>query len=136
MCATNSLTIASMNCQGLGDMKKRRDVFHYLRNKNYSIYLLQDTHFDAKLEQYVKSEWGYTCHFASYNSSSRGVAVLFNNNFEFSVTKVQKDVNGNYIFVSVKMFDKEVVIVSLYGPNQDVPQFYVDLEKHFERNGM
>ena len=134
MCAT-SVTLSSMNCQGLGDMKKRRDVFHYLRNKNYSIYLLQDTHFDSELEQYVKSEWGYTCHFASYNSSSRGVAVLFNNNFEFSVTNVQTDVNGNYIFVSVKMFDKEVVIVNLYGPNQDVPQFYVDLEKRLKEMG-
>ena len=72
------ITVASMNCQGLGNMQKRRDVFHYLKQKAFSIYCLQDTHFDKKLENYVSSEWGYRCFFASYKTNSRGVAVLLN----------------------------------------------------------
>ena len=43
---SNTVKIVSVNCQGLSDPRKRRDVFHYLRQKSYSIYLLQDTHFD------------------------------------------------------------------------------------------
>jgi hypothetical protein len=35
----------------------------------------------------------------------------------------------------VKMFDKDIVIANLYGPNQDVPQFYVDLEKRLKEMG-
>ena len=81
----DSLKIMSLNCQGLGDQKKRRDVFHYLRDKKYSIYCLQDTHFEEKTEKYIQSEWGYKAFFASYRSNSRGVAVLFNNNFEFKI---------------------------------------------------
>jgi len=118
-----------MNCQGLGDMKKRRDIFHYLRNKNYSIYLLQDTHFDSKLETYVKSEWGYTCFFASYKTNSRGVAVLFNNNFEFKIKEVYKDLGGNYLLVHVNMLNTDIIITCVYGPNKDEPQFYISLEK-------
>ena len=75
---TNTVKVVSMNCQGLADPRKRRDVFHYLRDKLYSIYLLQDTHFDPKLENCIRAEWGYKCYFSSYNSSSRGVAILFN----------------------------------------------------------
>ena len=73
----SSVKIISMNCHGLADPHKRRDVFHYFRKKSYSIYLLQDTHFDPKIENCIRAEWGYKCHFASYNSSSRGVAILF-----------------------------------------------------------
>ena len=73
----DSITILSLNCQGLGNIRKRRDVFHYLKKKSCSIYCLQDTHFSTKLETYVKAEWGYNCFFASYSSNSRGVAVMF-----------------------------------------------------------
>ena len=90
------ITISSLNCQGLGNMYKRRDVFHYLKQKSYSIFCLQDTHFDKKLENYIQSEWGYKCYFASYRTNSRGVAILFNNNFEFKVNKVERDEGGNY----------------------------------------
>lgn len=132
----SSVTFASMNCQGHGDAKKRRDVFQYLRSKAFSVYLLQDTHFNPKLENYILAEWGYKGFFASHNSSSRGVAVLFNNNFEFSVEKVKKDLNGNYIFVAAKILDKRVLIVSIYGPNKDNPEFYLALERKIREIGI
>ena len=132
---TNTVKVVSMNCQGLADPRKRRDVFHYLRDKSYSIYLLQDTHFDPKLENCIRAEWGYKCYFASYNSNSRGVAILFNNNLEFSVNKVYKDIAGNYIFATVRIMDKEFVIVSLYGPNRDNPEFYAELQERISEVG-
>jgi exonuclease III len=128
MATENNVTICSMNCQGLADAKKRRDVFHYLKTKGFSIYLLQDTHFNTKLENYIRSEWGYICHFASHNSSSRGVAILLNNNFEFQVKKVVKDPGGNYILILIKMINKEFLICNVYGPNRDDPDFYIKLK--------
>ena len=133
---TESLTFASMNCQGLGDMTKRRDVFHFLRLKKYSIYLLQDTHFNIKQEKYIESEWGYNCYFASFKSNSRGVAVLFNNNFDFKIKNVIKDPKGNFIIININTLEKDLAIVSLYGPNNDNPQFYIDFEKHLIDNGI
>jgi len=126
--------IASVNCRGLGDVNKRRDVFHYLREKNFSIYLLQDTHFSPSMEQCIKNEWGYDSLFASFNTNSRGVAILFKNNFEYKLIKVVKDINGNWIFAHVKINDKDFLIVSVYGPNDDNPIFYVDLEECVKKN--
>ena len=37
------ITVASVNCRGLGNVQNRRDVFHYSRQKRYSIYFLQET---------------------------------------------------------------------------------------------
>ena len=134
-----SIVISSLNCQGLGDMRKRRDVFHYLRKKSHNIYCLQDTHFDNKLEKYVKSEWGYSCYFSSYQSNSRGVAILFNNNFEFKVKHVERDTNGNYIIILFTAMEKDILLVNLYGPNRDNPEFYVNISekiRQYDKNGI
>lgn len=125
----------SLNCQGLGNRQKRRDVFHYLKQKDYSIYCLQDTHFENKMEKYVNSEWGYKAFFASFRSNSRGVAILFNNNFEFQIKRVKRDTNGNYIIIHFCAMEKEFVLVNVYGPNKDNPQFYKELSELIKNNG-
>lgn len=125
----SNIDVLSMNCQGLGDVKKRRDVFHYLKRKAYSVYLLQDTHFEKKIENYIRAEWGYDCYFASFSSNARGVAILLNNNFEFKVNRVYRDEGGNYLLLSINTMEKDFLIVCLYGPNRDDPTFYSKLKE-------
>lgn len=48
------LKILTAYCQGLGDYKKKRiHVLNYLNDKNYDIYLLQDTLFKSDEEQNI-----------------------------------------------------------------------------------
>ena len=123
------MKVASVNCRGLGDFYKRRDIFAFLREKDCSIYLLQDTHFSNKIEDRVKREWGYDAYFSSFSSNSRGVAILVKNDIEYKFISITKDINGNYLILRVKIFDKEIVIVNVYGPNADTPDFYIHLEE-------
>ena len=118
------ISIASMNCRGLANAAKRRDVFHFLRGKDYSIYCLQDVHFVKDMEKMVRAEWGLDCYFSSYKSNARGVAVLFNNNFEFKVKHCKIDMNGNMIVIDMVINDCEITLINLYGPNTDDPMFY------------
>ena len=97
----NYISFVSMNCQGLSNMDKRSYTFNFLRNKNYSVYFLQDTHFTTKEQNYIRTQWGFECYFSNYSSQSRGVAILFNNNIEFKVLKVTKDENGNKLILDV-----------------------------------
>ena len=120
----SSLKILSVNCQGLGDHSKRKDVFNYLRAKNYNIYCLQDTHFTVENEKNIRSLWGFECFFSSFNSNSRGVSVMFNNNFEFKVLKEKKDVNGNYLVLDLIVDTLKLTLVSIYAPNTDCPNFF------------
>ena len=126
----DNIKICSLNCQGLGDLKKRRDVINYLRNLKYSIICLQDTHFTKGIENIVQNEWGYKAFFNSYNSRSRGVAILFNNNFEFKINKIFRDQTGNVLIVDIKLSNKSITLINIYGPNKDTPDFYSDLEKN------
>ena len=65
------LKILSFNVQGLGEIKKQKDVFNYLQDKNFDILCLQDTH------QIKKNRWEGNCYFsAAPQSNARGVAIF------------------------------------------------------------
>lgn len=129
----SNISITSANVQGLGNCIKRCDVFQFLRQKQHSVYFLQDCHFVKKQEKQLRAEWGYECFFASNTSQSRGVAVLFNNNFDFKAKTVIRDICGNYIIVIINTMDKDIALVNVYGPNKDDPQFYSGLKEQIEQ---
>ena len=118
------IRILTLNCQGLGDRKKRKDVFSYLRCKKYNIFCIQDTHFTPEIENIVRAEWGYECHFSSLSSNSRGVAILFNNNFEYKVIREKKERDGNFLALDLEIENNRLTLITLYGPNTDSPDFY------------
>ncbi len=97
----DSLSFISINCQGLSQLEKRRDVFHFLKEKKYSVYLLQDTHFTKREHNYIRAMWEYDCFFSSYTSQARGVAVLINNTFEYKLHKEIADETGNKLILDI-----------------------------------
>lgn len=50
-----SITILTANCRGLGNLKKRKDVFSFRKSKSVSVYCLQDTHFTKESENVIRS---------------------------------------------------------------------------------
>ena len=73
----------TLNVQGIGQLPKRTDILEYLKQKHYQIYCLQDTHFTPETdEKLVRARWGNDCYFSSFKSNSRGIAILFDKNFE------------------------------------------------------
>ena len=50
----NGLKIASMNVRGLAGEGKRRDIFNWLKRKQFTIYCLQDIHINSKNESFLK----------------------------------------------------------------------------------
>ena len=127
-----ALKILSMNCQGLGDLDTRRDVFNYLRKMDCSIFCLQDTHFENAQKAYIRAQWGYECLTNSFNSSSRGVAILFKSNFEYKLGRTKCDDNGNLLVIEIETSFYRITIVNIYGPNKDTPDFYKMVSESLE----
>ena len=75
----------SLNCRGLGSLEKRRDVLNYIKQKQFSIYFLQDTHFTENDYEQIRAFWGYNIYISPGRSDARGTAILLNNNFEHHV---------------------------------------------------
>lgn len=126
-------SILSLNCRGLGDKLKREDIFLKLKEQKIHISCLQDIHICQTKENLVKSEWGLDIVMAPFKSNSRGVAILFNNNYEHTIHKIKIDPNGNYILVDLTIQNSlRFTLVNLYGPNEDEPIFYENLKRYIE----
>jgi len=122
-----SIKIISMNCQGLANARKRRDVLNYIRDGSYSIICLQDIHASKESKFTFIHEWGLEGVIAPFTSAARGVAVLFNNTIEYKVLKTAIDPGGNYIVLTLLIEGKQVQLVNIYGPNSDNSAFYENI---------
>ena len=126
--APNNFKILSLNCRGLANKEKRRDLFAFFKEKNCDIIFLQDTHWDTEIGLLAKQEWDYKITFAPFNTRSRGTAILFNNTFKFSLGITKNDDSGNYTFIELVLPNTLCFILgSIYAPNQDCPNFISNL---------
>ena len=118
------LKIGSLNCRGISSDKiKRRDIFHYCR-QNYDLIFLIDTHSTEKVEKSWVTVWGYGVKFSSYESNSRGVAILFKNTFQFKILDEIRDRTGNFLILDCELGEQRVALAAIYGPNRDDPEFF------------
>jgi len=53
-----SLRIATFNCGGLANNRRRRVIFDHLRTLNIDIFLLQETHSIAYEDKQWVADWG------------------------------------------------------------------------------
>ena len=73
----------------------------------------------------MRSLWGCECVVAGHDSGSKGVAVLFKNNFEYKIHNVLKDNEGGYIWINIEMMNKHLTLVYIYAPSSgDDPKFF------------
>ena len=125
MANNTNFRICSKNVNGVGDFKKRKDVFNYLREQKQDIYLLQETHLKTEKENFVRSEWGYNVWLAGSVTNANGVAILFNSTFEYKIFRVIRDPRGCYIALDVELMNKRATLINVYGPSdRDNPEFF------------
>ena len=131
----SEIKICTLNCRGLADYRKRRDVFQYLRQSDFNIYMLQDIHCDRGKENIFRNAWGTDILVSPYTSNARGVAILTKGiKVKFGETKV--DQGGNFIIANVAINDVvKAVLVNIYGPNDDSPNFYEQIGQICEEIG-
>lgn len=62
---------------------------------------------------------------------SRGVAILFNNTFNYKLLSITKVRTGNTIMLDIKITssNKKMTLVVVYGPNETNCEFYIFLSK-------
>ena len=74
------------------------------------------------------SRYSYDIFHSPGSSDSRGVAVLFNNDFAYKLINEKIDALGNCISLELEIDNKfTILLINIYGPNLDCPQFYSDI---------
>ena len=107
----------------------------YFRNKTLFLWLKRPYFILHVNEKSIRSSWDYECYFSSFTSNARGTAILFSNNFEFNILKEKGDINGNYLVLDINVDKINFTLVSIYGPNDDNPQFYANIMSIVEEFG-
>ena len=93
---------------------------------------MQDTHWVNSDIQTVKEIWGNDCYIHGVKTNSRGVAILLKNNFEYEILEVNKDTQGNYLHLLLKLNSKTLSLITVYAPNNDDPAFFNELQNILE----
>ena len=129
------LKILTYNVQGIGGIGKRTDIFEFLKNMDFDIYCLQETHFTDNEEILIRTHWNNDCYFSNYKSNAQGVAILFNKNVDYKMHSQIVSDNGNFILLDMTVHNQRFTLVNLYGPNADNPNFYLEIFKKIEEIG-
>jgi hypothetical protein len=74
-------------------------------------------------------------HLFLYNSSSnkQGVAMLINKNLSPEIVETFKDQDENILLCAIKLNGAELILGSIYGPNNTDRNFYRNLENFIEK---
>lgn len=120
-------------------MKKKRELFYWLKKKHFSIYMLQDTRCAEKSSENWAAEWGYTTLFSGLASNKVGVSMLFNDTFSFKTLRQLCDKEGRQIIVDLKVGELTLTICNIYALNADDPAFFKAVSEQmlsFKCNGI
>ena len=74
-----------------------------------------------------RAEWGYQALFSCCSSNKAGVAILFNNNFSFQLSKAYIDPKGRFIICDLTTNGQCITLATLYAPNEDDPNFFTSV---------
>ena len=132
---TEKIRFATLNVRGLGEHKKHREVFNLLKVRKIHVALLQETHSCENFLNRWRTEWGGNIFCAHGTTLARGVAVLIQRNIKVNVLEVRRDEGGRWILIRLELNGERMLISSIYGPNRDDPEFFVNLFNKIDETG-
>lgn len=115
------LEFVSLNVNGLGENKKRRVLFEWFKNSKHlaNITFLQETHSSKNIEGVWKSEWGGDIYFSHGTTNSKGVAILFEKDFEYKLIEEICDDAGRYLVLKIEVDQVPFLLVNFYAPTKN-----------------
>ena len=118
-----NLKVITFNCRGVANDFKRKKIFSFLHEKQFYVICLQETHSLKEDEGLWRTQWGGQACFCRYTSRSKGVAILFKPSLNVRICNVLSDENGRFIILQIHIDELEYILVNIYGPNEDNPDF-------------
>ncbi|CAC5418333.1 E3.1.11.2 [Mytilus coruscus] len=128
-----TLSIASINVNGLRNNRNRDLIFNWLVSKKFDIICIQETHCTKSDIDNWGNDWkkfgGGQSVWNCGTSDSRGVGFLLQNKFSENVTFINHDDNGRCQMCDLKRDNVVYHIVNVYTPNNgsDRKTFYENL---------
>ena len=102
-----TLSVLSININGMSEEKKRNKLFDILKNKNIDITLIQETHSTKNLTNQWEKEWlGKSFWNSGLIAKSSGVAILIKKDLNINISTVLQDKEGRILFLNFSIENK------------------------------
>lgn len=121
----------SWNVKSLNHLVKRKKVLSHLSQFNVGIAFLQEMHLRICDQSRLRGTWIGQMYHSTFNSKSRGTAILINKNVPFVMSKMEADTSGRYVIVTGRLYVTR--LVNVYTPNWDDEPFFSTLFSPFSR---
>ena len=125
------VAIISQNVNGLRNNVKRRGIFMHLKQKA-EIICLQETHSEHDDEKYWTQEFRGSCFYSHGETNARGVSILVKEGTKVEIKKVLSDQTGRALCMQFEYKGELFVVINIYAPNIDTPNFFINIFKYFE----
>uniref|UniRef100_A0A3P9DD09 exodeoxyribonuclease III n=1 Tax=Maylandia zebra TaxID=106582 RepID=A0A3P9DD09_9CICH len=116
--------IITLNVKGINHVIKRRKIISLLKKDRVQIALLQETHLTDSEHLKLKRDWVGQIYYSSFNSKSRGVAILVHKNLPFTLHTIVRDTDGRFILITGLLYGELILLGSVYAPNTFDRSFY------------
>uniref|UniRef100_A0A672QA92 exodeoxyribonuclease III n=1 Tax=Sinocyclocheilus grahami TaxID=75366 RepID=A0A672QA92_SINGR len=114
----------SWNVRGLNSPIKRTKCLEFLKRKNISIALIQETHLKmSDIHRFQNRCYKCVVH-SSASNKSKGVAILVDRKLGVTIDKCGKDSEGRFSYVAVTVHHLKICFASIYCPNIPDPNFF------------
>ena len=114
------------NVNSLSDYKTQVKFIKKLKSASENCFILCDTRLDSDSQRVFAKLWGEQSYFNSYSTSQRGLAILIKDSLPVKDVKIENIIKGNYTKLTFKIRDQNVLIKSIYAPNDDMTNGEVD----------
>ena len=115
--------MGSMNCNGLRSKEKLEKVLTWLKNKEDSIFFIQESHCTSDFENTWEAIWDGPIYFSHGTSNATGVAILIKKNAGIQVIRHKEVVQGRGHILEIEYDSVNLCLVNVYSPNNDDVDF-------------
>ena len=117
-------SLCSFNVRGLGQKIKREQIFTHLHTKQFNVCFLQETNSTKDVEAALAANSPYNFYFSGRSSSSSGICIMIDKQTDYDFVEHIEIIPGKIQALKVKMYERNVVFINVYGPNADDKTFF------------
>jgi exonuclease III len=131
-----NLHILAQNCQSFNvstKCKKTSQKISTLLKTGADILMLSDLKLNSSIQNHVidniMKQVNYSNYEFIYNSpyAVRGVGIMYKKSLGLVINRIRRDRTGNVLGINCNIDDKKLTLISIYGPNDNSREFYVDV---------
>src|SRR4029434_1825008 len=121
------LNITSWNVRGMRKLFKIKQILSRLKHLQAKVIFLQETHLLPDEIVRIRKRWPGQILASCCSSQARGVAILIHKSVPFRIHILLQDPAGRFVVVGGTLLNQEIILVNVYGPNNDDVTFFRNL---------